>query len=335
MARSRNQTGSILISRSQSLAVMQREQNRLPISVVICTHNPRDDYLQRCLVALDRQTLSKDFWELIIVDNASRPEMAPPKALAWHPRARFVSEPKLGLTPARLCGIRAAQGELLVFVDDDNVLDPDFLETALHIDQERPFLGSWSGQCRPEFEQPPPEWSRRYWGSLVIRQFDHDVWSNLPRLPDTMPCGAGLCIRRPAAQHYLLLHETGKRSFQFDRTGSSLLSGGDNDLAACACDIGLGVGLISTLRLTHLIPRVRLTESYLTRLLEGITFTSTILDSEWGLAPAQRGFTGRVTDFIRLLRTNGKDRAILRAVYRGRNRALQAIEAQRMRAGKS
>src|SRR5262245_7670464 len=112
MARSRNQKGSILISRSQSLAVIQREQDRLPVSVVICTHNPRSDYLQRCLVALDRQTLSKDFWELIIVDNASTPEMAPPKALAWHPRARFVSEPKLGLTPARLCGIRAAQGEL-------------------------------------------------------------------------------------------------------------------------------------------------------------------------------------------------------------------------------
>jgi hypothetical protein len=307
----------------------QPEQNRLPVSVIICTHNPRRDYLERCLVGLERQTFSKDFWELIIVDNASAPEKAPPKALAWHPCVRVVSEPKLGLTTARLCGIRAAQGELLVFVDDDNVLDSDYLETAHRIGQERPFLGSWSGQCHPEFEQPPPEWTRRYWGSLVIRQFERDVWSNLPRLPDTMPCGAGLCIRRPAAEHYLFLHESGKRSFQFDRTGSSLLSGGDNDLAACACDIGLGIGLISSLRLTHLIPQIRLSEDYLTRLLEGITLTATILDSERGLAPAQRGFASRVADFIRMLRVRGKDRAILRAVYRGRNRALQAIAARR------
>lgn len=312
-----------------------QEQARLPISVVVCTHNPRHDYLKRCLAALEHQTLPKDLWELIIVDNASALEKAPLSSLAWHPCARIVCEPKLGLTSARLCGIRGAKGDLLVFVDDDNVLDPDFLETALRIDRERPFLGSWSGQCRPEFEQQPPEWTRRYWGSLVIRQFEQDVWSNLPRLTDTMPCGAGLCVRRAAAEHYLFLHESGKRSFQFDRTGSSLLSGGDNDLAACACDIGLGVGLIASLRLTHLIPQVRLTEAYLTRLLEGITLTSTVLDSERGLVTVQRGFVGRVADFVRLLRANGKDRTILRAVYRGRNRALHAIAARQKHAGSS
>jgi hypothetical protein len=316
---------------SLSASMVQQNPNRLPVSVIICTHNPRPDYLKRCLAALEAQTLPKNQWELVIVDNASAPEQAPPRTLEGHPRARIVSEPKLGLTPARLCGIRAAMGELLVFVDDDNVLDADFLETALRIGHERPFLGSWSGQCGPEFEQPPPDWTRRYWGNLVIRQFENDVWSNLPRLPDTMPCGAGLCVRRAVAEHYLFLHLSGRRSFQFDRTGSSLLSGGDNDLAACACDIGLGIGLIASLRLTHLIPQVRLTLPYLTRLLEGITLTSTVLDSERGFMPVQRNFVGRVADFVRLLRANGKDRAILRAVYRGRNRALQVIAAARQK----
>jgi hypothetical protein len=41
-----------------------------------------------------------------------------------------------------------------VFVDNDNLLDPDYLEMALRIARELPFLGSWSGQCRPEFEEP-------------------------------------------------------------------------------------------------------------------------------------------------------------------------------------
>lgn len=297
----------------------------LPLSVIICTHNPRRDYFERCIIGLERQTLARDQWELIVVDNASDPDRAPPRSLSWHPLGRVVSEPKLGLTPARLCGIRAAKGDLLVFVDDDNVLDTDFLETALRIARERPYLGAWSGQCRPEFEQPPPEWTRRYWGNLVIREFEQDVWSNLPRLPDTMPCGAGLCIRRPAAAHYLDLHESGQRSFQFDRTGGSLLSGGDNDLAACACDIGLGVGLIATLKLTHLIPPFRLTEDYLTRLLEGITLTSVVLDAERGITLAPRDFLGRLADFMRLRRVKGKDRAILRAVYRGRDRARRLL----------
>jgi hypothetical protein len=56
------------------------------------------------------------------------------------------------------------------------------------------------------------------------------------------------------AERYRLLHESGKRTFQLDRNGTSLLSGGDNDLAGCACDLGLGIGLIASLKLAHLIP---------------------------------------------------------------------------------
>src|SRR5438046_1732337 len=188
------------------------------ISAITCTHNPRPDYLAKTLEALARQSLPFDRWEYLLIDNASSPERTP-------------------------------KGDLLVFVDDDNVLDPNFLEEALRVSDQNPFLGSWSGQCRARFDEPPPEWTRRYWGNLVIREFDTDVWSNMPRLPQTMPCGAGLCVRRAVAQHYLASHQNGDRKrFQFDRTGDSLISGGDNDLAACACDLGVGVGLISALK---------------------------------------------------------------------------------------
>jgi glycosyltransferase involved in cell wall biosynthesis len=162
------------------------------LSVVICSHNPRPGYFAKCLDALRSQTLAVSFWELVIVDNRSDNALADCTDLDWHPCARVVREETLGLTPARLRGIREFKGDLLVLVDDDNVLDADFLETAQRIMEEKPFLGSWSGQCRPAFEQDPPEWTGRYWGNLCIREFEHDVWSNLPRLADTMPCGAGL-----------------------------------------------------------------------------------------------------------------------------------------------
>jgi glycosyltransferase involved in cell wall biosynthesis len=304
------------------------------LSVIICTHNPRPAYLLRCLAALHAQTLPRERWDLNLVDNASAPDQAPCPDLSWHPRARLLHEEKLGLTPARLHGIRETTGELLVFVDDDNLLDADFLETALRIAEEQPFLGSWSGQCRPEFEEPPPRWTRRYWGNLVIREFGIDFWSNLPRLPDTMPCGAGLCVRRDVAQHYLQLHQSEERSFQFDRTGSSLLSGGDNDLAACACDIGLGVGLISSLKLTHLISPERLTVDYLARLVEGIHYSSTLLDSGHGIATGQRTALGRMADFLRIMRLKQPHRRILRAAFRGRDRAMQQLIEGRSGRGK-
>jgi glycosyltransferase involved in cell wall biosynthesis len=295
------------------------------LSVVICTHNPRSDYLQRCVDALRCQTLPPNRWELVVVDNRSGRPVADRVDLSWRSAARIVREETLGLTPARLRGIRETTGELLVFVDDDNVLDADFLEIALRVSKEKQFLGSWSGQCRPAIEENPPEWTRRYWGNLVIRQFDEDVWSNLPRLPDSMPCGAGLCVRRDVALQYLHLHESGKRSFQFDRTGASLLSGGDNDLAACACDIGLGLGLIAALKLQHLIPPQRLTADYISHLAEGIAFTSTLLDAERGVRTDQRMAMGRAADFLRIMRLKQPHRRILRASLRGRNHAIQQL----------
>src|SRR5206468_717972 len=132
----------------------------------ICTHNPRADYFDRVLVALRAQSLHLDRWELLVVDNHSDQLLVDYIDVRWHPEARIVREETLGLTPARLRGIREARGDLLVFVDDDNVLDADYLETALRIAEQKAFLGAWSGQCCPEFEADPPEWSRRYFGNL-------------------------------------------------------------------------------------------------------------------------------------------------------------------------
>ena len=41
------------------------------LSVIICTHNPRLDYLRRTFDALKLQTLDRDQWELLLIDNAS------------------------------------------------------------------------------------------------------------------------------------------------------------------------------------------------------------------------------------------------------------------------
>ena len=44
---------------------------KLELSVIIPTHNPRRDYLERVLEALAGQTLAAEKWELVIVDNKS------------------------------------------------------------------------------------------------------------------------------------------------------------------------------------------------------------------------------------------------------------------------
>jgi glycosyltransferase involved in cell wall biosynthesis len=298
------------------------------VSVITCSHDPREDYLRQVIEALKNQTLDKQNWEYLLIDNASNETLEKCIDLSWHPNARHVREEKLGLTHARLRGISEARGEIFVFVDDDNVLEADYLEQSLMIAEKWPILGSWSGQTRPEFETSPPEWTRRYWGNLVIRSLEHDSWSNLPHLPDTMPCGAGLCVRREVAEQYLRLHESGKRGFVMDRKGNSLISAGDNDLAACACDVGLGVGLFVGLNLTHLIPAERVGENYLLRLVEGISYSGVIFRSfRSSDCPRQRVAT-KLADVVRQVFMDRRQRRFFKAWRRGESRAVRELAAR-------
>ena len=298
----------------------------LNLSVIICTHNPSQDYFKQCLSALKCQSLCQECWELIVIDNCSETPLENYLDISWHRNGKINREEKLGLTPARLHGIREAKGNLLIFVDDDNVLDVDYLETALNISKEKSFLGAWSGQCIGVFEELPPEWTKRYWGNLVLREFEEDVWSNLPRLAETMPCGAGLCIRREVAQYYLGLYENGKRTFQFDRSGDSLISGGDNDLAACACSLGLGVGLVSSLKLKHLIKAERFTPYYLARLSEGIMFSGVILAYLWNDLDELSSYKVKFHHVLRALALPYPHRRIRLSALRGQRKGFSFID---------
>lgn len=297
------------------------------LSVITCSHNPREDYLKQVIEGLKNQTLAKQDWEYLLIDNASDDALEERVDLSWQPNARNVREEKLGLTHARLRGISEARGDILVFVDDDNVLDADYLRQVVAVGIQHPTIGAWGGQRLPQFEQEPPTWTRRHWSHLALQEFEKDSWSN--QMDGPMPNGAGLCVRKSVANFYVGLHENGKRAFIMDRNGSSLVSGGDVDLAMCACDIGLGVGLFAALKLHHLIPSERLHEDYLLRLTEGIGYSGVILDSFRGTANGlPRSWSKNVADFLRYLRMDNHEKKINRAHRRGASRAREDLLAR-------
>jgi glycosyltransferase involved in cell wall biosynthesis len=150
----------------------------MKLSVVICTHNPRDDYLGRTLDALRQQRLPKSEWELVVIDNASNPPLAGRLDLSWHPDFRLILEPEPGVIMARICGIREARHKVIVFVDDDNALAPDYLENSLSIAHNFPMIGAWGGQQIPEFEAEPSPALADFLPFLALRQFSKAQWSN-------------------------------------------------------------------------------------------------------------------------------------------------------------
>lgn len=230
-------------------------------SVVICTHNPRKEYLTRTLDALKAQTLPKDKWELLLIDNASQEPMNAKWDLSWHPNASHFREEELGLTPARLRGIKESRGDVLVFVDDDNILEPNYLKCSYEIQCEYSLLGAWGGASIPEFEVAPNPELASFLPCLALRDVPSQKWSNYDL--ETVPIGAGMCIRSKVAHKYLAdLKNDSLRQF-LDRRGDSLMGGGDIDLCLTSFAMGLGTGLFPGLRLSHLIPRARLQREYL------------------------------------------------------------------------
>lgn len=257
----------------------------MKLSVIICTHNPRPDHLARTLAGLRAQTLPATEWELIVVDNASSQPLDAAVA-TWHPHARVCAEPRRGLPSARLRGLAEAGGELIVFVDDDNVLAPDYLATAARIAAAEPELGAFGGQIHGEFERPPKPWFAARLDRLAIREFSAPAQSRQPD-PAVAPCGAGLCVRTAVGRRYREIAQSDPRRLALGRSGRQLAAGDDLDLAFTACDLGLEIGRRPELRLTHLIPADRLTLRYFAGVTRGHAKASLQLEA---LRPGSVGF---------------------------------------------
>lgn len=245
----------------------------MTLSTIICTYNPDLKRLDRVLRALEAQTLPQAEWECLVIDNASVPSLSGQVDMTWHSSGRIVREEAVGLTHARLKGIAEAQGEILVFVDDDCLLEPDYLEQTIKICRENPFLGAVGGYGRAEYAMTPPAWLtkslRQYHldmptpqiGNNLIYARVHGCWG------PWFPIGAGLTLRRELAVRYADSIRSDPLALGLGRSGTVLTGGEDLDIGICVMDHGYAIGKSSELRFTHVIPNSRLALNYMLRLL--------------------------------------------------------------------
>jgi len=281
------------------------------ISVVICTRNPRPAVLARALRCIASQTLPGHQRECLVIDNASDQPVSAVVEQAGV-ECRVVVEPEVGLTAARLRAIRETTGRLLVFVDDDNLLDSDYLEQALRIAGEYPRIGAFGGRISPEFEVPEPDWLWPFRSHLALIDLDRDFWTNNPADHAAIPCGAGLCIRREAALAYSEAVAADPRRQALDRSAAGTLSCGDTDMVLSCADAGWGMGRFTALHLTHVIPAARLEFAYQKRLAADIGYS-------YGRLLAIRGEASRGRKLIALAKTG---LAFAGIKHRGKSRSL-------------
>ena len=300
------------------------------VSVVICTHNPRLDSLARVLAALETQTLPQHLWELVVVDNASGAPVSPGFDLSWHRAARHVREDVLGLACARSRGIAESSGRLLVFVDDDCVLQRDYLQNALALEGRYPQLGAFgAGIIQPQFEVPPPAAVRPYLRMLAIRDVPAPRWSNNVDDADSIPWGAGLCVTRRVAESwgpFLGMHGLVD---VVARKGDGLLAGDDDVFSWVASSFGLGFGVFPDLTLTHLIPADRVREAYFLRLIRDHAFSHALLRYRTrGVQPPPAGASRYAHLLLHGLRNGRFSMQCQWARSRGEARALDMIREE-------
>jgi peptidoglycan/xylan/chitin deacetylase (PgdA/CDA1 family)/glycosyltransferase involved in cell wall biosynthesis len=199
----------------------------LRLSVVVPTHNRRDVLVSRTLPAIFGQDLPADEYEVIVVVDGSTDgtidmleRVKPPCAL------RVLEQPQRGPSAARNMGIAASRGDLVLFLDDDIIPNPDVLRqhAAAHTGPE-PLVAHGSiflapGTPASVFACAIASWYKNYFDRLNPQtglKWPKDDYlisnSSLPRAA-LLACG-GFDERLPAKEDYELGLRLWKRGVRF------------------------------------------------------------------------------------------------------------------------
>jgi glycosyltransferase involved in cell wall biosynthesis len=124
----------------------------LKLSVILPTLN-RLASLRVTLRSLAGQTLPLEDYEVIVVDDGSTDDTPETLEEPWPFRLRVIRQANRGAVESRNTAARVADGEVLVFVDDDMTFDGGYLEAtaALHAAVE-PRVGM--GSLLPDDDEP-------------------------------------------------------------------------------------------------------------------------------------------------------------------------------------
>src|SRR5258707_15236118 len=118
------------------------------VSVIICCFNSAARIAPTLEHLYNQKNISLSGWEVIIIDNCSTDNTSEKASKIWEsfgpekPRFKIVNESTPGLSTAREKGLDEAYYDYVLFCDDDNWLDENYLGIALNIMQNNPRIGA-------------------------------------------------------------------------------------------------------------------------------------------------------------------------------------------------
>jgi glycosyltransferase involved in cell wall biosynthesis len=236
--------------------IKTKSSGELLISVIIPTYNGAKGILDT-LHSVISQSLPRDRYEIIVVDNASTDNTARlvqefVTTSEGHDSVQYVYEPRVGVHYARNCGALRASSRVLAYTDDDVIVDSKWLEALLSVHDEDPKIVSVGGRVLPCWKVQPPDWLHDFSaGYLSLLDLGDTVSIRIG--PDIYSCN--MTVLREA-----LLNVGG---FHPELTGSEYLGDGETGTLMDLLDAGWKVVYTPHAIVWHVIPASRMTMAYL------------------------------------------------------------------------
>jgi GT2 family glycosyltransferase len=226
------------------------------ITVAVITYN-RSRYLKETLAGLMRQDYPADAWELLVIDNNSTDATGDVIASFFRstPIPRRIIEKAQGLDHGRNRAVAEALGEIIVLIDDDIILESDWLTqiAAPLLSEHAHMIGVVGGEVVPVFPDGIPAWLEGAHRPLAFRA---DAG---PLPPHQAPMGANFAFPKWVFTRF------GGFKTELDRQGTALFGGGDSDMIRRVRATGLEAWFVPGAKVLHQIPASRLTLSYALR----------------------------------------------------------------------
>ena len=139
------------------------------LSITICTYN-RLEYLKKCLTSILDQTQGSQIIEINIIDNNSTDNTKNyiSERQKKFPEINYYLEKKQGISHARNLSFKVCKGDFLAFVDDDAVINKNWLESLLNELKTQNQNIVYGGPIYPKFETEPEKWIDK---NYFVREF--------------------------------------------------------------------------------------------------------------------------------------------------------------------
>lgn len=247
------------------------------ITVALCCYNS-SSRLKPTLEHLFKQKLNSDIeWELLIIDNNSSDNTSEIAQDIWtkfnsNISFKIIEEETPGLSYARKKAVNSAEGEILIFCDDDNWLDENYLQIAYDFMRENPGVGVLGGKGHAISSIDFPDWFLTYQGSYAagVQNIESGkingrgfVW------------GSGMVVR---TKEILSLYNFGFSSNLTGRKGANLNAGDDSEICKWFLLVDKDLYYNENLIFKHYLEPFRLKVGYFKSLTKGFELSRIVLN---------------------------------------------------------